>query len=173
VSVDLFEGEQKSAPHLARHPFGVVPVLEDGDFVLFESRAIMRYLAGPAFVPVDRRLRARMDQWMSVDQAYVAPHTRALASERIVKKHAGRAPDASVMAASEDALGRAFRVLDAELGKTPYLAGDSISLADISLVPYVASTKMIEAERLLDGLPNLARWFETMRARDSVRAVLQ
>src|SRR3979411_2371133 len=87
VVVDLFAHAQKSATHLARHPFGVIPVLEDDDgFVLYESRAIIRpldaTLDGPSLTPREARERARMDQWLSVDQSYVGPHTRALAIER-------------------------------------------------------------------------------------------
>src|ERR1043166_1074933 len=80
VPVDLFSGEHKQPAHLARHPFGVVPVLDDDGFLLYESRAIVRYLdarfAGPSLVPAEPRDRARMDQWLSVDQSYVAPHVR-------------------------------------------------------------------------------------------------
>jgi glutathione S-transferase len=64
VPVDLFTGEHKQPAHLARHPFGVVPVLDDAGFVLYESRAIVRYLdarlAGPPLVPADLRDRARI-----------------------------------------------------------------------------------------------------------------
>src|SRR3954467_8994732 len=82
ITVDLLVGEHKQPAHLARHPFGVIPVLDDDGFVLFESRAIIRYLdatlPGPALVPHEARARARMDQWLSVDQAYVAPRVSAL-----------------------------------------------------------------------------------------------
>src|SRR5262245_3509600 len=91
IPVDLFTGEHKQPAHLAHHPFGVVPVLDDDGFVLYESRAIVRYLdgklPGAALTPATLHARARMDQWLSVDQAYVAPHVRALAVQRIVRKH--------------------------------------------------------------------------------------
>src|SRR4051794_32297276 len=93
LSVDLFSGAHKKEGYLARHPFGVVPVLDEDGFVLLESRAIVRYLDarldGPPLTPTSLKERARMDQWLSVDQAYVAPHTRSLAIERIVRKHEG------------------------------------------------------------------------------------
>src|SRR5258708_6995666 len=105
VPVDLFVGEHKASAHVARHPFGMVPVLEDDGFVLYESRAILRYLdakyAAPGLTPKAPRDVARMNQWLSVDQSYVAPHTKALAVERIVKKHEGIAPDPAVERAAE------------------------------------------------------------------------
>ena len=66
VEVDLLSGEQKSEAHLKRHPMGKIPVLEDGDFVLFESLAIARYLLdvkapGNTLYPTDLRQRAKID----------------------------------------------------------------------------------------------------------------
>jgi glutathione S-transferase len=167
VLVDLFEAAQKSDAHLARHPFGVVPVLEDEGFLLYESRAIIRYLDarldGPSLVPSSARDVARMNQWMSVDQSYVAPHTRALAVERVLKKK----PDAQVVDASEKALRTAFTVFDRALASSDYLAGPWFSLADISLMPYVASLPMIEAEHTTRDLPRLGAWWARVSARSA------
>ena len=171
VHVDLFAAEQKTRGHLARHPFGVVPVLEDGDLVLYESRAILRYLdrslGGTPLTPASERLAARMDQWLSVDQSYVAPHTRALAVERIVKKHEGRPPSAAVELAAEQALAHAFGVIDRALAESEYLAGDAFSLADVSLMPYVASLPMLGAAHLLADAPCLDAWWTRTSARPS------
>ncbi len=94
VPVDVLGGEHRTEGYRARQPFGVVPVLDDEGFVLYESRAIIRYIDGrfgtTALTPTAPRDAARMNQWLSVDQPYVAPHTRTLAVERIVQKHARR-----------------------------------------------------------------------------------
>jgi len=168
-SIDLYQGEQKSEPHLARHPFGVVPVLDDDGFVLYESRAIIRFLdarfAGTPLTPINPREVARMNQWLSVDQSYVAPHTRALAIERVVRKHQGEAPDARACDAAEAALARTFSVVDGALARAPYVAGETFSLADVSLMPYVESLPMIGAERVLAGLSHLGAWWTRARAR--------
>ena len=113
-----------------------------------------------------------MDQWLSVDQSYVAPHTRALAIERIVKKHEGKTADGAAIDAAESALGGALATIDRALAPGGYLAGDSLSLADISLAPYVASLPMIGAARLLEGLGNLGGWWERVQARASWRAAV-
>jgi glutathione S-transferase len=171
VLVDLFEGAHKSAAHLARHPFGVVPVLDDDGFVLYESRAILRYLdtrlPGPSLVPTNPKEAARMAQWLSVDQSYVAPHTRALAVERVVKKHGGLPPDAQAVETAEKALRHALEVIDRALGESEHLAGRAFSLADISLVPYVASLPLIGAEHVTRDLPRLAAWKSRVEARPS------
>lgn len=177
VAVDLFAGEHHGEAHRARHPFGVVPVLDDDGFVLFESRAILRYLDarldGSSLTPKGARERARMDQWLSVDQSYVAPYTRALAIERIVKKHAGEPADDRAIAVAEAALGDALTIVDRALAPGAYLAGDALTLADISLAPYVASLPMIGAERLLSGLARLGAWWERIQTRPSWRFATQ
>ena len=172
--VDLFTGQHKMPAHLARQPFGVIPVLEDDGFVLYESRAIVRYLDNRApsrpLTPRSPKAMARMDQWLSVDQSYVAPHVRALAVERIVKKHAGTAPDEAAVAAAEEALRNAFRIFDRALEEGPFLAGESFSLADISLMPYVAALETVGSPALIDGLRRLGEWWSTVRARPSWKA---
>src|SRR4051812_24198150 len=68
--VEFATAEHKKPPHLARQPFGQVPALQDGDFELYESRAICRYIndkAQGSLVPRDLRDRARMEQWISVE----------------------------------------------------------------------------------------------------------
>jgi glutathione S-transferase len=177
VTLDLLQGEHKSARHLERHPFGVVPVLEDCGFVLFESRPILRYIdarfpaPAPRLTPIPAPDVARMDQWLSVDQSYIAPHTHALAVERILKKHAGVKPDLSVEIAAEKALTVAFTVIDRSLGG-PYLAGETFSLADISLMSYVASLPMLGAEQAIAGLERLGGWWARVRKRGSWQTVV-
>src|SRR4029079_3910704 len=75
VLVDIMKGAQKSPEYLARHPFGVVPLLDDDGFQLYESRAILRYLDGKygGLAPTDLKDRAVMEQWISVEQSYFSP----------------------------------------------------------------------------------------------------
>jgi glutathione S-transferase len=173
VRVDLFIGEHKTAAHVGRHPFGVVPVLDDDGFMLFESRAIIRYLdarfGASSLTPRAPKDIARMDQWLSVDQSYVAPHTRALAVERIVKKHQGLEPDPAAERAAESALGLAFATIDRRLSAAPFLAGERFSLADISLMPYFASLPMIGADRVAENLVHLGAWWARVSQRESWR----
>jgi glutathione S-transferase len=171
VTVDLFTGEHKQPAHLARHPFGVVPVLDDAGFVLYESRAIVRYLDtrldGAPLVPAATRDRARMDQWLSVDQSYVAPHIRTLAIQRLVRKHEGLPPEPGAIGEAEQALAQACKVIDRGLADARFLAGATFSLADISLMPYVAALTTVEAAHVIGGLPHVARWWTEVSARAS------
>lgn len=175
VTVDLFTGEHKQADHLARHPFGVIPVLEDDGFVLYESQAIMRYLAagpgGPPLVPVAARDRARMDQWLSVAQSYIAPHARTLAVQRMVHRPRGLALDLPAIAEAERALRLAFATLDRALTGARYLAGEAFSLADLGVMPYLASPAVAESANLLADLRHLERWWQDVSVRPSWRAI--
>lgn len=174
VAIDLLTGEHKQPAHLARHPFGVIPVLEHGDFQLCESRAIIRYLdavlPGEALVPHDARARARMDQWLSVDQSYVAPRMSALVGQRIVRPHLGLPVEDAVVTEAERGLAAAFAVIDRALGDARYLAGPTFSLADVSLMPYVAGAHMVGAAAAGD-LRHLQRWWSEVSARPSWRSV--
>jgi glutathione S-transferase len=169
--VDLFRGEQKTPAYLDKHPFGVIPVLDDDGFVLWESRAIIRYLdtraAAPVLTPRAPRELARMDQWLSVDQSYVAPHTGALVTQRIVKAHLGQAPDPEIEHAAEAALTTAFEVINRTLARAPYLAGETFSLADISLMPYVASLPLLNADHLLADRRHLTEWWARVSTRSA------
>jgi glutathione S-transferase len=175
IEVDLFARRHKTPEHLARQPFGLVPVLDDDGLVLYESRAILRYL--------DRRFPARplspsspaelagMDQWLSVDQSYIAPHVRVLAVERLIKHHEGAPADAAAERAAEAALAIAFGVVDRALEPDRYLCGDTFSLADISLMPYIGSLGLVRAEHVLSDFPRLRSWWGRVSDRPSWRHV--
>ncbi|CAN5720540.1 glutathione S-transferase family protein [soil metagenome] len=169
VLVDLMVGAHHAPEYLARHPFGRIPMLEDGDFLLYESRAIAKYLdavlPGPSLIPTSPRARARMEQWLSCDQSYVAPFTSSLAHQHVVRPHQGLPIDRAAITTGEEALARAFSIFDKHLAESTYLAGDALSLADCSLAPYVASMRMLKATHLLESTPHLRRWWQTVSAR--------
>ncbi|HEX3761675.1 MAG TPA: glutathione S-transferase N-terminal domain-containing protein [Kofleriaceae bacterium] len=173
VTVDLLTGDHKQAAHLARHPFGVIPVLDHDGFVLYESQAIMRYLAagpgGAPLVPVAAQDRARMDQWLSVAQSYIAPHARTLAVQRMVHRPRGLALDLPAIAEAERALRLAYAILDRALAGARYLAGEAFSLADLGVMPYLASPAVAESVDLLADLRHLERWWQEVSARPSWR----
>jgi glutathione S-transferase len=136
VIVDLFRRETKEPEHMARNPDGRVPVLEtdDGDFIP-ESGAILLYLAeGTAFLPSDRRERARVHQWMFFEQNRLEAD---LAVARFIKLTGRDAkyPEvfASLLARGRDALVTIDRAL---ADGRPFIAGDAYTVADIALYAY-------------------------------------
>ena len=138
VVVNLPKGEQRGAPHLRRNPNGRVPVLEDGDFVLWESRAIMQYLAdrtpGQTLLPTDARGRADVSRWLFWCAAHMAQANMILVQENFVKVLMGRgAPDPVEVARGEALFAQHAAVLDAHLSGRTWVAQDRLTLADFSL----------------------------------------
>jgi glutathione S-transferase len=167
----------RAAPHLARHPFGRVPVLEHGDFHLYETQAILRYLdrvlPHPPLTPGAPRTAARMDQLMNVNDWYLFHGVgNVIAFQRIVAPRLmGRAPDEAAIAA---ALPRARQVLGelaALLGAQPYcrrIPSRSRTYCSRRSAGFPAATP--EWEALAAPHQNLAALADRMNARARLAA---
>ena len=146
---------------------GKLPVLVDGDFVLWESCAIMQYLAegtpGQTVWPQDRQARADVNRWMFWSCQHFGPAVGVLTWEHIWKKFVtGQDPDAQEVARGEADLAEAARVLEKHLSTRRWLVGDDVTLADYAVV---APLMYKEKTRLpLDGYPHLLAWFERIQA---------
>jgi glutathione S-transferase len=170
-------GTLKTADHLARHPFGRIPVLQHDDFRLYETQAILRYLdrvmPEPPLSPADPRAAARMDQYMNVNDWYLFQGVaNVIVFQRIVGPRVmGLVADESACAA---AMPRAHAVIDAlarELGDGPFFVGAEPTLADLMLAPqldFLSATP--EWQPLAAGHANLVAWLERMRLRPSMIA---
>jgi glutathione S-transferase len=170
-------GASKSESHLSRHPFGRVPVLEHGDFTLYETQAILRYLdrilAEPALTPADPRDAARMDQVMNINDWYVFQDVgRVIGFQRVIApKFLGMDPDEAVIEAAMPKAHVAFAVLDSLVADRPFFAGDQVSLADLLVAPQVDFlVGLPEWEPLTEATPNLLAWLDRMNARPSMQA---
>jgi glutathione S-transferase len=141
VHVNLLKGESRAPAFLAKNPNGRIPVLEDGDFVLWESNAIIRYLAatqgkGTALLPATPREHAEVDRWLSWQLAHLGQATSKVAFERVVKKLTGQGePDQAAIAAGTADFDRLTAVLDAALEGKEYVTG-RLSLADFALAAH-------------------------------------
>lgn len=170
-------GSLKSEPHLARHPFGRVPVLEHGDFRLYETQAILRYLdrvlPEPPLTPADARAAARMDQLMNLNDWYLFQGVGdVIGFQRVIAPMLLGLP--SDVAACEAAMPRAqavFQTLSRQLGDQPFLVGEALTLADLMIAPQLDVLSLTpEWAPLSAGRENLAEWLGRMRARPSFEA---
>ena len=171
-------GDTRSEEHLRRHPFGRIPAIEHGDFQLYETQAILRYIdavfPGPALQPADPRAAARMNQVMGINDWYLFPQVSAvLVFQRIVGPILmGTQPDEAAIAACVPNAQRCIGALNALLGGSSFMAGEALSLADLILAPqldYVAATP--EGKVLLKATP-LEAWLKRMTDRPSMQATL-
>lgn len=167
----------RGAPHLARHPFGRVPVLEHGAFRLYETQAILRYLdrvlPEPQLTPAEARAAARMDQLMNVNDWYLFQGVgNVIAFQRIVAPRLlGRTPDETAIAAALPRARQVLQELAVLLGTQPYFAGETFTLADVLLAPQLDFMQQTpEWESLAAPHENLRRWLDRVSARPSLAA---
>ena len=165
VNVELPKGEQRLPEYLAINPMGKVPVLLDGDFVLPESAAIMIYLAeskpGNTLYPAERRARAEVNRWLFWAANHWAPAIGALAFEKVLKPRFFHGePDASQIKRQEDSIQGFAKVLNEHLAKHQWVAGNTLTLADIAIAAAFASLVQLPIE----SWPHIASWFNRIRA---------
>lgn len=171
VLVDLMKGEHKQPAHLARHPFGVIPVFEDDDgFQMYESRAIIRYLdaklSGSPLTPSDLKDRGRMEQWISVEQSYFTPHVMKMVMEVMFAPMRGATPNQEAIQSGREGAAKTLDVIEKALAGGEYLAG-SFSLADISWMPYLDYFAATGGSDVISERPHVAAWWKRISERPS------
>jgi glutathione S-transferase len=174
IDVDIMKGETKTQAYLALNPNGKVPLLTDGDFALWESRAINGYLASfkpeHGLYPDDVKKRAIIDQWSYWQAIHLGPAMQKVSFERLIKSKFGMGePDESAIVAQVKDVAQFLPVLDANLVGKDWVAGD-LSIADFAL----ASTFMFRSAAgiSLDEVPQVSGWIERMEQRPSWQSAI-
>lgn len=170
VHVELVKGAQRSPEHLGRNPNGRVPVLEDGALVLWESHAIMQYLAdsvpGQTLYPEERAARADVNRWLFWNASHFGPAVAILNRERLVKRFidAGDA-DPSEIARGEGLFREFARVLDGHLRGKQWIAQGTVTLGDLAIASELATTEA--ASLPIAEFSELTAWFQRVRQLDA------
>ncbi|WP_162918869.1 glutathione S-transferase family protein [Taklimakanibacter deserti] len=162
-------GGNREPGFLEMNPNGLVPVLKDGDITMFESNAIVRYLAARygegTLRPKDAKALAMAEQWMEWQQLNAVPPISAMFWHQVRLPRAQR--NDKVIADSEANLAKMLPIADKALSSSPWFAGDSFSFGDIVLgVLYWRYFNL--AEKRLDT-PHIQRWFEALQQRPAYR----
>jgi len=165
--VDLIKGAQYAPAYLALNPTGRTPTLVDGDFKLWESNAILQYLASKtanSLWPNDARVRADISRWQFWQLAHWGGEACApLTFQRLVKKFLNLGPpDQAVIAKATEAFNKEAKLLDTHLAKQKYLVGDTLTIADFAVAAALLYAK--EAEMPLAGYANVRAWLERVTA---------
>lgn len=165
--IDMSKGEQKEAWYLAINPNGRIPAIIDhdnDDFAVFESGALMIYLAEKAggLLPSDIRGRSLVMQWLMFQMGGVGP---MMGQANVFFRYAPEKIPYAIERYQRE-VRRLFEVLDTRLRDNEFLAGD-YSLADIANFAWLRGHKWSGVE--LDGLEHLARWLGQIAARPAVR----
>jgi glutathione S-transferase len=174
VNLDVFKGATKTPEFLAKNPNGKIPVLEDDGLVLWESNAILGYVAAKAdrtdLAPTAPRERADVDRWLNWQAAHFSQAVGKVTFERIVKKLAGWGPpDDAVIAKGTEEFARYAKVLDESLVAKDFLCG-RLTIADFSIATYAANTENCGLD--FGPYPNARKWLGRMLARESIRTTL-
>ena len=171
IDAGLQYGMVDTPEYRRMNPNGVVPTLEENGFILWESNAILRYLAstnpaGARFWPGDARARAHVDQWMDWQQTVLnAP--QSVVFQGLVRQTVAQRNMAAIAEAAEK-VGRAYSILDSALVHHPYVAGPDLSLADFTLGIHVHRWFNFSIVRL--DLPHLRAWYDRLLARPAFAA---
>lgn len=170
--VNPFEPESNSPPN--PHPFGMVPVLSHGGFVIHETSAIARYLdaafPGPALTPDEPRAAARMAQVIATVDAYgYWPLVRQVFEHGVFRPAAGEPCEVAEIAAGLRAAHKVLAALEAVAAEGLVLGQGRLTLADCHAAPMLAAfTQAPEGAAALAGFPALSRWWEGMAERPSL-----
>ena len=164
-TVDLFKGEQQQPEFAALNPNRRMPVLEEDGFVLWESNAILQYLASKrpelGLWPADARGQADVSRWCNWESAHWTPACAVLAFERVVKKLSGQGePNPAEVARGEGLIRQFAAVLDGHLRGRKWLLGDALTIADFT----VGSSLMMAAagNYPVADFAGIARWYRAL-----------
>ncbi len=157
-------GRTREPDYLAKNPNALVPTIEEDDgFSLYESNAILRYLAvtrdGGAVFPADPRRRAKVDQWLDWQLGTINRPMTVLFLSLIRTPEADR--DMAAIARARDDAEALWRIVEAQLTGQPYLCGDTLSLADIALGIQVHRWFVLPIAR--PALANLGAWYARLQ----------
>jgi glutathione S-transferase len=164
VRVDLGKGEHKAPGYLAINPNGKVPALTDGGAKLWESNAIMAYLAraaGSDLWPRDDAGQFEVMRWLSWNSEHFTRHAGTLYFQHIIKPALLRAePDSKAVEEATGFFKQFAGVLNDHLGGRKFLLGDTLTIADFAVgvtLPYADKAKIP-----VDAFPAVARWHDRM-----------
>ncbi|KAF7335741.1 Glutathione S-transferase [Mycena venus] len=178
IPVDIVKGEHKQAAHLARQPFGVVPSIDDDGFELFESRAIARYVVakygkGSSLVPDsnDIAATAKFEQAVSIENNNFDSTAGQIFVEVIIKPMRGGQTDQAVLTQLLATMGGKLDVYEKILSKQKYMAGDTVTIADLFHLPWLYALTEKAKLDLVPSRPNVSRWYNDISSRPTWQAV--
>jgi glutathione S-transferase len=162
-------GKNHEPAYLAMNPNGLVPTLEEDDFILWESNSIVRYLAAKfgagTLEPKDLRARASASRWMDWQLSVTAPTIHPLFWGLVRTPPEQR--DHAKINEAKDKTTATMKILDAQLGKAAFVAGDTFSMGDIPVALTAYRYRRLVPDR--SGLDNLERWYGGIEQRPAFK----
>ncbi|KAJ7098547.1 glutathione S-transferase [Mycena belliarum] len=170
--LDMPNKAHKTPEYLAMNPFGLVPVIDDDGLILYESRAICRYLAekyadqGPPLIPTDPKAKALFEQAASVEFANFFPPVVVMCTQTVFNPNLNRPVNEVALAQAKLDFAAKLDVYEAILSKQKYVAGNELTLADLF---HLIFTPMLigwgKLDVMADRGPNVTRWWKDITSR--------
>ncbi|MBL6852690.1 MAG: glutathione S-transferase family protein [Alphaproteobacteria bacterium] len=163
----------RSDEHLRLHPFGKMPVMQHGEFWLYETAAIAHYIdrafVGPALQPDAPRGQADVIRWISIVNNYVFPVMNRFTKERLVRPAWGFEPDKAFIDSAREPLLVQTRLIEEAVAAGGFLVGSELTLADCFLLPHLLFFSLTpEGRDLTARLPNARAWLDRMTQRPAL-----
>lgn len=167
VLVDIHKGEQHSPGYLAINPNGKTPALIDGDVTVFDSNAILLYLAEKTgkFLPAMPQARAQMYSWLMFLGTGVAPSTGQFAHFKFFAPE----PIPYALNRFDFEAWRHWNIIDARLAQNRYLLGDEYTVADMAVWGWARVLPFALGADAFDKLPHVKRFFDEISARPAAQ----
>ncbi|KAJ6463179.1 glutathione S-transferase [Mycena vulgaris] len=168
IVLDLAKGDHKSSASLTKQPFGQVPFIDDDGFILYESRAICRYLAekyadqGTPLLPTDLKAKALFEQAASIECATFNPLVTKVRDETFFKPRRGLPTDQTALAAAVSQVSATLDVYEVILGNQKFLAGNEITLADLFHLYFAPLMAGSGVDLMSRQGPNVTRWWNDL-----------
>jgi glutathione S-transferase len=167
IDMGMEFGGNDQPDYLALNPNGLVPTLQDGDLILWESNTIIRYLANRygtgTLEPADPKTRALASQWMDWQISVFLPAASAAFFGLVRTPPEQR--DLTAIARSQTQSVAAATIFDAELSRHSFTAGDTFSMADIPMGIRIYRFRQLVPQR--PPFPNIERWYASIEKRSA------
>lgn len=164
-------GVTDTPEYLQMNPNGRVPAIRDGDFTLWESNVIVRYLAARyapgRLCPEPLRARMEAEKWMDWEATDI--FRGFLPCHNVIIRHGDRYTAEEADASFAETCGR-LEILDARLAKTPFVAGDTFTMGDIPIG--ILTNYLVRTGRDMGGLAHLKRWHTALTSRPAMRTAM-
>ena len=170
VPVDIRKGDQHLPAFTAINPNAKAPALVDGDAVVFDSNAILLYLAektGQFLPPNTPAARAQMLSWLMFVASGIGPYS----GQAVHFKHYAPEPLPYAVNRYDFEAWRHWRLIEARLAQHPYMLGDTYTLVDMAVWGWARAVPFVLGAEAWQQLPNLKRWFDALNARPAAQRV--
>lgn len=168
VPVDIRKGEQLRADYLKLNPNGKTPTLVDGDAVVFDSNAILLYLAvkNGKFLPRNEpAIRAQMYSWLM----FIATGVGPFSGQAVHFRHFAPAPQTYALNRYDFEAWRHWRLIDQHLEKRTYMVGDEYTIVDMALWGWAGAVPFVLGDEAMNALPSVARFLDHINQRPAAQ----